>query len=86
MSAMRCARTILTLAEQRELAAVEALRAALSAQLGAEVTVGRANRGRDDPAFEAVVSGRRGPLSYDGPLGALRALAAGHFRDERAEW
>ena len=69
----------LTPAERAELAAVETLRAALSEQFRTRVTVGRAARFRGDPAFVAVLNGRLGPLSYDGPLGALRALGAGHL-------
>lgn len=69
----------MTPAERNELAAVETLRAALSAQFGTRVTVGRADRFRGDPAFVAACNGRLGPMSYDGPLGALRALGAGHL-------
>jgi len=54
-------------------------RTELAAQFGARVTVGRAARFRCDPAFVAAVGGRLGPLSYDGPLGALRALGTGHL-------
>jgi hypothetical protein len=74
----------MTPAERAELAAVETLRAALSAQFSTRVTVGRADRFRGDPAFVAAVGGRLGPLSYDGPLGALRALGAGHLPEVRA--
>lgn len=76
---MDSTRTTLTPAERNELAAVDTLRAALAAQFGTRVTVGRAARFRGDPAFVAAVGGRLGPLSYDGPLGALRALGAGHL-------
>ena len=76
---MDSTRTTLTLAERNELAAVDTLRAALAAQFGTRVTVGRAARFRGDPAFVATVGGRLGPPSYDGPLGAVRALGAGHL-------
>lgn len=69
----------MTPAERAEAAAVETLRAAISAQFSARVTVGRADRFRGDPAWVATCNGRPGPLSYDGPLGALRALGAGHL-------
>jgi hypothetical protein len=75
---MNTMRTNLTASEHRELAAIDALRATLSAQFGARVTVSRADRFRGDPAWVAAVGGRPGPLSYDGPMGALRALGAGH--------
>lgn len=71
--------TYLTPTERAELDAVESLRATLRAQFGTTVTVRRADRFRGDPAFIASMDGRTGPISYDGPLGALRALAAGHF-------
>lgn len=70
--------TYLTPKERAELDAARAMCATLSAQFGARVTVGRADRFRGDPAFVAACNGRLGPLSYDGPLGALRALASGH--------
>ena len=75
--------TGLTPSERAELAAVDGLRAALSQQFGTRVTVGRADRFRGDPAFVAACDGRLGPLSYDGPLGALRALGAGHLPEVR---
>lgn len=70
--------TYLTPSERAELDAIASMCATLSAQFGARVTVRRADRFRDDPAFVASMDGRTGPLSYDGPLGALRALASGH--------
>lgn len=70
--------TYLTPKERAELDAVCAMCATLSAQFGTRVTVRRADRFRGDPAFVAAMDGRTGPLSYEGPLGALRALASGH--------